>query len=313
VRVRDNASTDRTAEVVAQSMATKGSCEIDFRKNSSNVGAYNNFHTLLSTIDTEFFCILSDDDLLLPDHLALGVTAMRRSNNCMAYVANVVHCTSTGRVLGLASSATCDAILDRGVAAEHFLKHGRPEWTGSIYRRELLERHGGIHPLGVYADVEFQFRCAALYPSIFAHKPGALYNHGDSRRRLYPFDWIWPALTQFEQQLDAWEDVDPGCTKRIQQHHRRQYLDGLPRMIVQYLASGAYQDAESAIEQYAANRGSASRATRAAKIVAATFNRRPTLGRITRATYQVWRTARLWQRSRFHHRYAELMRLPPDR
>ncbi len=70
--VADNASTDNTAEVVAQLADSR----VEYVRRPTNVGSQANFNLLLSDITTEFVLLLPDDDLLYPEHLEQAVAAL---------------------------------------------------------------------------------------------------------------------------------------------------------------------------------------------------------------------------------------------
>jgi glycosyltransferase involved in cell wall biosynthesis len=64
VCVSDNGSDDETSNVVKNAM---GSLEINYHKNSTNLGIPRNFIQVVSLAKGEFVWLIGDDDLLLPD------------------------------------------------------------------------------------------------------------------------------------------------------------------------------------------------------------------------------------------------------
>lgn len=67
VCVSDNCSTDGTEEVVRQAQA---SLDIQYHKNSRNLGIPRNFLNVVSMAEGEFIWLIGDDDLLMPNAIA---------------------------------------------------------------------------------------------------------------------------------------------------------------------------------------------------------------------------------------------------
>ena len=77
VCVYDNASEDETAEVVAE--FAKKDPRVKYHCHPENIGAIKNFKYGLERVGTEYFSILLDDDLLLPN--INGRTEKQDANN----------------------------------------------------------------------------------------------------------------------------------------------------------------------------------------------------------------------------------------
>ncbi len=63
----DNASQDETENIVARYRAADP--RIRYIAHSTNLGMLGNYQFIFSNVETEFFSILSDDDILLPQFL----------------------------------------------------------------------------------------------------------------------------------------------------------------------------------------------------------------------------------------------------
>lgn len=64
VFVSDNASNDETSEIVSE--IAKKDPRVYYVCHSKNIGMLSNYEFCLSNIKTKYFCILSDDDMLMP-------------------------------------------------------------------------------------------------------------------------------------------------------------------------------------------------------------------------------------------------------
>ena len=64
ILVMDNNSSDDTSLVVNKFIANGE--KIKYRRNQTNLGGLSNFFIGINAVETDFYCLLSDDDFLLP-------------------------------------------------------------------------------------------------------------------------------------------------------------------------------------------------------------------------------------------------------
>lgn len=81
VLVADDASTDDTRDIVAGMADTR----IRYHRHAQNLGVNFNWRFALTTPQTEFVAPLADDDLFLPDHLAVGLAAIEQFPDAAYY------------------------------------------------------------------------------------------------------------------------------------------------------------------------------------------------------------------------------------
>ena len=65
VCIYDNASGDATVEVVKE--LSQKDARVNYYCHPYNIGSFHNFYFGLNRVDTPYFSMLSDDDILLPD------------------------------------------------------------------------------------------------------------------------------------------------------------------------------------------------------------------------------------------------------
>ncbi|WP_340640868.1 glycosyltransferase [Nocardioides zhouii] len=73
VIVVDDASTDSSAEVIAEWVARNGGADIDLVMRAENQGLCRNLNDALATVDTSLYAYVSADDRMLPHRLELQV------------------------------------------------------------------------------------------------------------------------------------------------------------------------------------------------------------------------------------------------
>ncbi|EKD84376.1 MAG: glycosyl transferase family 2 [uncultured bacterium] len=78
--ISDNASSDRTEEICRGFAATD--CRITYLRRDSNLGAINNFQSILESTDSEYFMWLASDDMLIPNFLDRAVATLDQDTGC---------------------------------------------------------------------------------------------------------------------------------------------------------------------------------------------------------------------------------------
>lgn len=88
VQILDNASGDATQDVARELM--RQDARVRYHRHEENVGSLNNIIFGIQRIDTEYFSILSDDDLLMPGFFENGLDAHEQASGQLAFVAERV-------------------------------------------------------------------------------------------------------------------------------------------------------------------------------------------------------------------------------
>lgn len=189
--IYDNASGDETAQIVAE--LAKRDERVKYFCHSKNIGGLANVNYAMEHIDTDFFSILSDDDILLPEFYDAALEGFikypevffsstltlfdARSNICRPYGANWIP--------GVYKPP--DGLLT-------ILRNGPPTWTGTLFRREAIAKVGLLdNQVSSPSDLDFQLRIAAHFPYVISLKPGAVYMfHALSYSAQQSLSDIWP-------------------------------------------------------------------------------------------------------------------------
>lgn len=174
VCVYDNASGDETRSVVEE--FAKTDARVVYHCHPENIGARRNFIYGAERVRTLFFSFLSDDDVLLPEFYATALAGFQRHPEAMVSATPTITVDCNGKAVR-APLLTWEPGLHRPPhGMMRMLKNGHPEWTGVLFRTELLERIGPPDPeVGNPFDLDFELRAAARFPVIVDLRPGALF------------------------------------------------------------------------------------------------------------------------------------------
>ena len=189
VCVYDNASGDETAAVVRTLAGADH--RVKYYCHTENIGAFKNFVFALERLDTRFFSILSDDDILLPSMYKLALANLEKFPEAMIWVALTIGVDNGGRVRFVATSGRNAGLHTPPEGMLSMLEVGQaPIWTGMVFRREVLEKVGSLDAkAGILFDLDFQLRVAARFPIVTSVEPGAvLLTHSASQSSTMKFE-----------------------------------------------------------------------------------------------------------------------------
>lgn len=164
VMVCDNSSNDGTAEVV-EGFAQRDA-RVAYHCHPVNIGAQANFGWGFEQVGSEFFCLFSDDDLLLPRCLVNGVEGLRSHPSAMAWGGQVLTSRDDGAVECWPSTAWPEGYVEPVAACSLVCHNIRPANTGMLFRRRVLDPD--FHP--GYTD----FHCSDVLWMLHAAAKGGI-------------------------------------------------------------------------------------------------------------------------------------------
>jgi len=170
VLVCDNASRDSTEQLV-KDIASQDQ-RVQYHCQKENIGSYPNFNFGISQVRTEYFSLLSDDDILTPDFYSGAMRAFNQFTDVSVVRMPTLVIDVDGNVI---SGPREVPALRRYAAGEVFEPHiatPMPEaWTGLVFRTGIIKEIGSIdEQAGPFADGGFVMRAVARYP--YAEVPG---------------------------------------------------------------------------------------------------------------------------------------------
>lgn len=183
VAVFDNASGDETASVVAE-LAARDS-RVRYRCHPENLGAVRNFQAGMDAVDTDYFCLLSDDDLLLPGFFAHAMDRLRRQPSAGFFCGQTVRFNpDEGTHEARPTRDWQDGFYDAGRATLMMLRT-MFTWTGVVFSTRMRELAGPFEPIEI-CDLLFMGKAAARSPFVVSLVPCAvrIYWTGSALRQL---------------------------------------------------------------------------------------------------------------------------------
>ena len=187
VSVFDDASSDETATVVANIMKTDK--RLSYHCHAANIGALANFRFAFESIDTPYFSMLSDDDLLVNDFYENAVNVLESNPKIMFVILNSL-CVDLN--LNLTRGNTCDHKLTYHEDLHRFdAFHSGSipiDWTAMLFRKEVAHIYLEMDDrYDIATDMRFLRHAVARYNFACLSKVGALFTtHSGSASAARP-------------------------------------------------------------------------------------------------------------------------------
>lgn len=170
--VLDNASTDNTCEI-AQSYCLADE-RVRYIRHDKNLGAALNFRFGISAVSTDYFCIISDDDFMLPTFIEDGLSVLDCKQEIGFVCMDTLYVDEDYKIL---SSPTCDGKLSIKSEPNRIFFHRVPmTWTSMIFKKSIKDIFLRIDVLSDPGfDISMLRLAAAYYPYAYYSKIGACF------------------------------------------------------------------------------------------------------------------------------------------
>lgn len=278
VAVYDDASGDETDSVMRDIVAKES--RVTYHRQPTNLGLVENFRFALEHVDTPYFSIVSNDDMLLPGMYEAALGALESHPEAAFAATQVIHADDEWRVIRLnfpwhpGTYSPPDGLL-------RLIEWGAPAWAGIIFRSTLLAELGNLDPkAGTLIDYDFQIRIAARKTYVVVPTPGAVFFHRrDSISGQARLEGTWPAWSHMTKNIVDDESVAPEVRKRAEAMLLEQLITRLYGIGVVSSRHGNTADALQAADLLSGRFGQDSKARRIRRLASA-FERLPPLRRI---------------------------------
>lgn len=218
VCVYDNASGDDTEAVVREMM--RRDSRVKYHRHPRNLGPYGNFNYGMQRVETPYFSLLSDDDLLLPDFYRQALECFDGHPQAMFVSKPTIVMDLEGNVISPPVPVKQMRYYSAGEGFEGMVRVSIPNtWTGMLFRRQVKDRIGLVDlAAGPFADGGYVWLAAARFP--FVASPGiaaVLMSHGDStsgRTNAISPEWAgwWERMIK---RIEADPQVPPAVRRDI--------------------------------------------------------------------------------------------------
>mgnify|MGYP001163383609 CR=1 FL=1 len=172
--VVDNASSDNTSSIVEEAM--RNDARVCYYRHPENIGMLPNWEFALSKVESSFFCLLCDDDYVLPGFLQAARHEMDCHPDIGLCFGRAAVVDNEGRRLGEAPTKMAAGYYEAGHGASAMLKEQNPATPATMFRRDCAKSVGWFDQRSQYvADLDMMVRVALNYPVKFFEEEVACY------------------------------------------------------------------------------------------------------------------------------------------
>jgi glycosyltransferase involved in cell wall biosynthesis len=192
--VYDNASEDETEEVVTE-LRQKDN-RVRYHSHPQNIGSYNNFNYGICEVDTQFFSLLSDDDIFAPEFFEKAIKTLHKYPKAMFVCMPTIAVDLDLNVVSGPVSVAEEKTYEPGEGLAGMVDGSIPaKWSGILFRKEVRDGIGVIDTeAGPYADAGYVFHAAARFPFVVVPGIAAVYviHENTTSGTVKPLDGTWP-------------------------------------------------------------------------------------------------------------------------
>jgi GT2 family glycosyltransferase len=229
VIVYDNASGDETASVVAEFAAEDS--RVSYCAHSENIGAFENFNCGLRRVDTQYFSLLSDDDLLLPHFYEQAMRGFADNPSAMVVAAPVILVDERQRAVLVTGDEWAPRLYPPPSALLQMARREHFIWTAMLFRREVLEVGVLDAETGLSSDLDLMLRIASRYPIAIVPRPGAIFTIHKASPSSYPrLQLYWPSWARIIAKIGEDAQLPPDVRQAAQSGLERRLASALFRI-----------------------------------------------------------------------------------
>lgn len=195
--VSDNSSNDET-KYLLENQGYLG--KFEYRKRDKEYLSVDHFNMCISEVDTSFFVLFHDDDIMLPDYVETMYDAIS-SNECVAVGCNAYYLyeDKRSRRKMLQYYKNTFSLSSRDLVRQYCKKRGIVPFPSYIYNKKLLETEIFDEECGKYSDVSWLLRLTEKTNFTWITKPLMYYRiHKGQDSQLFDIENQEKLLSKFQ-------------------------------------------------------------------------------------------------------------------
>jgi len=215
VLVCDNASGDGTSEMVRQ--FSNDDPRVKYFCHPQNIGAISNFNFGMKRVDTPFFSLLSDDNIILPYFFEDSLSILKKNERAVFTAGQAIFQDSQQNELGSSLSGWREGLQACPDGLITMIEKRLPSWESVLFREEILHSIGNLDAsYNGSADQDYLMRIARKYSFYVQRKPHAVIVQ-------HPASWsssreLTERILGWKRLMSQWQNdtgLTPNMAKRI--------------------------------------------------------------------------------------------------
>jgi glycosyltransferase involved in cell wall biosynthesis len=258
VCIYDNASGDSTAEVVAEFAKD---IRVKYHRHPENIGSAENFQYGLSRVETPFFSFLSDDDYLLPKFYETTLKGFEKFPEAAFSIGAVMDVDDQGEIIDIILSKWPDNVYFSPPDGLLEMIGKYSNWTGILFRRQVIEKIGSLDLNLKAIDVDYLFRAAACLPfTISKEVVAVLVQHPNSYSGNNGFQLIWPGWAIMISKINEDQNIPLSIKRKMELMLREDFINLLIMNVIRSISREKFEEAQSIVDVFQQQSGKRSKA-----------------------------------------------------
>jgi GT2 family glycosyltransferase len=181
--ISDNSSDSSLKDMLNRHIFNSDQMNFDYRKRDKVYSAVEHGNLCLDEVDTDYFCLFHDDDLMLPNFVENFWAILRLNPQIVscgmnAYIDNLNSQEEKRKTLFFKDFRLyIGPISPKSLIEKYFGRHqlGIAPYPSYIYKKSALEKIRFMSEDGKYGDVTWLLRVSAMGPMIWVNLPSMIY------------------------------------------------------------------------------------------------------------------------------------------
>jgi glycosyltransferase involved in cell wall biosynthesis len=198
VRLQINADASGEETMAVLKEYARKDPRVHYHRHIARVGLEKNFEYGMAQVETPFFSLLGDDDVLLPNFFERALAGFERYPQAMCSACSTIWVDGRGKPIFEPLAGWGEGLFQPPQGMLNMVRFFHPHINSLLVRREMIREVGIDVEIGPAFDLDLELRLAALHPIVVTAEPGALWVlHGENATFTYSADGRyggWPKM-----------------------------------------------------------------------------------------------------------------------
>jgi hypothetical protein len=213
------------------------------------LGTPGNYQFGLSRVNTPFYSVLADDDILLPECFEKSLEALHANPDALFSIGLTLFTGWDQKPFPSTAAEFRPGLYRMPEGLLEFVSRPQPPWIGMLFRNEVREIVGPLDTDLFSMDYDYLLRAAASCPYVVHHHPTAMFTiHPGSSTAVLRLHMVWPTRYAAMEKVVSDERISREVRNRVRQVLSQDFSQMLFMIGLRSLTLGYFDEAEQVAE-----------------------------------------------------------------
>lgn len=245
--VYDNASDEATRKVVCS--FSKCDSRVEYIPQPVNLGPARNYQFGIDRVNTPYYSVLADDDILLPEFFEKSLEALHANPDALFSMGLTLFGGWDRKPYPSTTAGFRPGLYRMPEGLLEFVSRPQPPWIGVLFRNEVRGIVGPLDTDLFSTDYDYLLRAAASCPYVVHHHPTAVFTiHPTSSTATLRLHMVWPTRYAAMEKVVNDERIAREVRDRVRQTLSEDFSRLLLMIGFRALTLGYFEEAEQTAE-----------------------------------------------------------------